>query len=193
MRRVDPAGPAVLDLRALRLQRRPGSMVTLERTIPSPADLGVPLAQVPVGSDLVMDVRLESVLEGVLVTGVVDVEVRGECARCLDPLEWEETAEFRELFRYPATDHRGAVIEETEDEHGDPLPFIEDDCIDLEPIIRDAIVPQLPLAPTCRADCAGLCPSCGVRLEDHPGHRHEEVDPRWAALEGLRIVEPPES
>ena len=182
----------MLDLRALHLQRRPGSLVTVERTIPSPADLGLPLAQIPVGSDLLVEVRLESVLEGVLVTGIVDVEVHGECARCLDPLEWEETAEFRELFRYPATDHRGAVIEETEDGVGDPLPFIEDDCIDLEPTIRDAIVPQLPLAPTCRSDCQGLCATCGVRLDEEPGHRHEQVDPRWAALEGLRIRDTPE-
>ena len=190
MTRLDPAGPAILDLRALHLQRRAGSLVTVERTIPGPDDLGVALAHVPPGSPMQLEARLESVLEGVLVTGTIDYQVVGECARCLDPLDWEEAAEFRELFRYPVTDHRGVVIDEAKD-GDDPLPFVQDDCIDLEPTLRDAIVPQLPLAPTCRADCGGLCATCGIRLDDAPGHRHEQADPRWAALEGLRIVEPP--
>ena len=164
MARIDPTGAAILDLRALHLQRRAGSMVSLDRTIPSPEDLGLALARVPTGSPMVLDARLESVMEGVLVSGVVDIEVEGECARCLDPLAWEESVEFRELFVYPPTDHRGAIV--SEDAGEDPLPVIEDDCIDLEPTLRDAIVPQLPMSPTCRPDCRGLCPTCGIRQDD---------------------------
>ena len=180
MTALDPKSPLVLDLRALALQRRPGSMVELERELSSPGDLGVPMARVPAGSPIQVYVRLESVLEGVLVTGTAEVVVEGECARCLDPLDWDETVEFRELFVYPATDARGAMVETPSED--DALPVIENDCINLEPLLRDALIPALPMAPLCDPDCAGLCPTCGVRLDNEPGHAHEQLDPRWAAL-----------
>lgn len=179
---LDPTDPLVIDVRSL--QRRPGSMVTVTRTSSAPAGLGVVMARVPEGSPIDLDLRLESVLEGVLVTGSADVLVSAECSRCLDPFEWHEELDLTELFRYPATDARGAVVEE-EDETGDPLPLLEDDLIDLAPTLRDAVVLDLPLAPLCSEDCAGLCPECGVRLEDYPQHAHETTDPRWAALTAL--------
>ncbi|MFM8352242.1 MAG: YceD family protein [Actinomycetales bacterium] len=183
MTALDPKSPLVLDLRALALQRRPGSMVEIEREFPGPDDLGVPMARVPAGSPVLVQVRLESVLEGVLVTGTADVEVVGECARCLEGLDWDETVEFRELFVYPATDARDAVVEAPSEDDG--LAVIENECIDLEPLLRDALIPALPMAPLCDPDCAGLCPTCGVRLDNEPGHAHEQLDPRWAALAEL--------
>ena len=52
--------------------------------------------------------------------------------------------------------------------------------------MRDAVVLALPFRPLCRPDCAGLCPECGVRLDDaEPGHHHEQLDPRWSALGSL--------
>lgn len=173
----------MLDTRALGLQRRPGSMITVTRTAPAPGDLGVAMARVPEGSPIELELRLESVLEGVLVTGAADLLVDAECARCLESMQWEEAVEFSELFVYPATDARGAVVEEPADE--DPLPTLEDECIDLEPTLRDTVVLALPMSPLCREDCAGLCSECGVRLDDHPGHQHESIDPRWAALANL--------
>lgn len=181
---LDPRGALVLDVRALGLPRRPGSMVTVTRSAPAPVDLGIAMASVPEGSPVELDVRLESVIEGVLVTGLAVMQVQGECARCLDPLQWSEEVAFRELFAYPATDFRGVVVEEPEGED-EALPVLEDDLIDLEPTLRDAVVLALPLAPLCREDCAGLCPECGVRLDDSPGHQHNPTDPRWAALEAL--------
>lgn len=181
---LDPRSPLVLDTRALGLQRRPGSMLEVSRVVPGPPDLAVALARVPVGSDIELDLRLESVMEGVLVSGTADLHVEGECARCLDPLSWDEGIDLSELFVYPATDHRGAVAEEPGPDD-DPLPTVEDECIDLEPTLRDAVVLALPLSPLCRSDCPGLCPECGIRLDDEPGHVHEQVDPRWEALRGL--------
>ena len=65
----------------------------------------------------------------------------------------------------------------------DELPVLVGGLIDLEQLVRDEIVTQMPLAPLCRPDCAGLCPTCGERLDDlEPGHSHEILDPRWAAL-----------
>lgn len=181
---LDPRNPLVLDVRALDLQRRPGSMITLTRTVPAPDDLGVAVARVVPGSPIELDARLESVMEGVLLTATAQLQLSAECARCLDPLSWEEEVELTELFAYPDTDARGAIVEEPA-EDDDPLPTLQDDMIDLEPTLRDAVVLALPLAPLCRDDCAGLCPECGVRLDDNPGHAHEQTDPRWAALAAL--------
>lgn len=147
-------------------------------TVPAPADLGVEMVGVPSGADIELDLRLEAVMEGVLITGATRVPLVGECARCLEPLTSTFEVEFQELYVYPDTRYG----EETgEDEHR-----LEGDLIDLEPVLRDAVVLALPLSPLCRDDCPGLCTECGVRLEEAgPDHRHEIADPRWAALQGL--------
>ncbi len=168
-------------------------MVTVTRTVPSPVDMGVALARVLPGSPVELELRLESVMEGVLVSGSADVHVDAECARCLDPISWDEVIEFNELFVYPATDARGAVVEEPGDEDEDPLPKLQDDMIDLEATLRDAVVLGFPLAPVCHSDCAGLCSVCGINLDDNPGHLHEQLDPRWAALAALADPESTEN
>ena len=105
---LDPRKPLVIDVRTL--QRRPGSMTTLTRRVPAPAGLGVAMARVPEGSPIDLDLRLESVLEGVLVTGSADLQISAECSRCLDPVGWHEEFDLTELFRYPPTDAHGAVV-----------------------------------------------------------------------------------
>lgn len=162
-------------------------MITVTRTVSSPVDMGVALARVLPDSPVELDLRLESVMEGVLVSGSADVHVDAECARCLDPMDWDDVVEFSELFVYPATDARGAVVKEPADDDEDPLPKLQDDMIDLEPTLRDAVVLGFPLAPVCQSDCSGLCSVCGVRLDDYPGHLHEQLDPRWAALSALAL------
>jgi len=171
---LDPRNPLVIDTREL--GRRPGSMRRLSRVVQAPAQLGVEVIGVPEGSELQLDLRLESVVEGVLVTGTATAQAAGECVRCLEPLQRELHASFQELYVYP--DSEGA-------DDGETLR-LEGDLIDLEPVVRDAVVLALPLAPVCRDDCRGLCPECGIRLDADPGHRHEAVDPRWAALAGYR-------
>ncbi len=182
MTSLDPSDPLVIDAR--NLQRRPGSMVEVSRTLPAPAGLGVAMARVPEGSPIELDLRLESVLEGILVSGTADLEVSAECSRCLDPVQWHEEVDLTELFRYPSTDARGVVLEEV-DESEDPLPEVQDDLVDLLPVLRDAVVIDLPLAPLCSEECLGLCPDCGFRLQEDPQHEHQKSDPRWAALADL--------
>jgi uncharacterized protein len=151
-------------------------MRTVARTVPAPADIRGELLGVQPGSDLVLDLRLESVSEGVLVSGTTRVIVTGECARCLDPLTSELEVDLQQLYVYPGN-------EIDADDADDEIGLLVDDYVDLEPALRDAVVLALPLAPVCKEDCLGLCPDCGARLEDvEPGHRHEQVDPRWAAL-----------
>lgn len=147
-----------------------------KRTVPAPADLGTDVMGVPEGTDLQLELRLESVLEGVLVSGTVRGVAAGECVRCLEDVSVDVDADLQELFAYP-----GRAQQEDEDE----IREIEDELIDLEPAIRDAVVPALPFQPVCREDCPGLCSECGARLADDPGHRHEVADPRWAALASL--------
>jgi uncharacterized protein len=106
----------------------------------------------------------------------------GECVRCLAPLQVDLDVDLQELFAYPDTRHRqvgGDGDDATE------LPTLEGDLIDLEPTLRDAVVLALPMQPVCRDDCPGLCSLCGARLADDPGHHHDDVDPRWAALQSV--------
>lgn len=160
-------------------------MKELHRVVPATTGWGAGLARVPEGSDVDLDLRLESVVEGVLVSGTVRARVDAECARCLEPVSWSEDADIQELFVYPPQDARGHRVEAEGDDEEDAPPVIEDDLIDLEATVRDAVVLRLPIAPLCREDCPGLCVECGVRLEQEPGHRHEVNDPRWAALGAL--------
>lgn len=159
------------------LGRRPGfqRMVTLHAE--APAQLGIDVLGVPEGAPVRLDLRLEAVMEGVLVTGTASANVEGECARCLEPIADDVTVDLQELYVYD--DHE---VGEDED-----VSRLEGDLLDLEPLLRDGVVLALPYQPLCRDDCPGLCAECGARLADDPAHQHEEVvDPRWAALQNLR-------
>ena len=185
---LDPRAPFVVDTRDL--GRRAGAMKDLHLTVPAAKGWGSGLARVPEGSDLDLDLRLESVVEGVLVSGTARARIDAECARCLEPCAWEERADIQELFVYPPQDARGRRVDEEVDDEKDAPPVIEDDLIDLEEMVRDAVVLRLPIAPLCREDCPGLCVECGVLLAEAPGHRHDVHDPRWAALGALLADEP---
>ena len=166
--------PWVVELREL--GRRPGSMQPLRRSVPATEGWKLELIGVPEGGDVDLDLRLESVMEGVLVTGEVTVPLIGSCARCLEPIEDTLALDIQELFAY-----EGSTTEATSEE--DEVRLVENDRIDLEPMVRDAVVLSLPLAPVCTDDCAGLCAGCGQRLDDLPeDHSHEQLDPRWAGL-----------
>lgn len=167
----------MLDTREL--GRRPGSQLEVSRSAPAPADLGIEVLRVPEGSPVVLDLRLESVMEGVLVTGTARATLDGECARCLEPISDEIEARFQELFVYE--EHQ------TPHDEDDEVSTLEKDLLDLEPVLRDAVVLALPFRPLCEDDCLGLCTECGARLADDPEHSHEAaIDPRWAGLTTLK-------
>lgn len=174
-------GPLVFDTQVL--GRRPGTERTYTRTIEAPADLGHDVYGVPEGSPIDLELRLEAVMDGVLATGTASARVVGECVRCLDPLDDTVVVDLQELYVY---DPLGAGDGAGEDGEEDDLPALEDELLDLEPVLRDAVVLALPLNPVCDPECPGLCPECGARLADDPDHTHgDPIDPRWASLSRL--------
>ncbi len=171
---AQPRSLFVFDLREL--GRGSGSLREYRRRVPAPAGLGLDLIGVPVGAPLDLELRLESVTEGVLVTGTVSGPLTGQCARCLDPVSGELDVDVCELFAYAHS-----VTDETTER--DEVHRVDGDLLDVEPVVRDAVVPGLPWTPLCRPECAGLCPECGQRRDDlPPDHAHVRLDPRWAAL-----------
>ncbi|MEQ4204618.1 YceD family protein [Actinopolymorpha sp. B9G3] len=173
MSTVDPQAPLVLDIREL--GRRPGAQRKLRLSVDAPAGLGTDVLGVPEGTTIELQLRLEAVVEGVLASGTAWVQLAGECVRCLEAIEQTLDVEFQELYAYPDSD--------VEDDEASRL---EGDLLDLEPVVRDAVVLALPFQPVCQDDCPGLCTECGVRLADDPDHRHDPgIDPRWAALAAL--------
>ncbi len=147
--------------------------------MPAPADLGIDVLRVPEGSPVEIDLRLEAVMEGVLVTGTARAGLEGECARCLEPIRDDVEAGFQELYVY--AEHQ------TSHDEDDEVSRLQDDLVDLEPQLRDAVVLELPFQPMCEPDCPGLCPECGARLAEDPDHAHEApIDPRWAGLADLQ-------
>ena len=117
---------------------------------------------------------LESVEEGILVSGRVTGRMHFSCARCLATFDGPFDIDVREMFAAGARPEDDEYLLEPEGE------------IDLEPMIRDAALLTAPFSPLCRPDCAGLCSRCGGdRNVADCGHSEETVDPRWVALEGL--------
>jgi uncharacterized protein len=172
-RPLNPRSGLVLDTHEL--GRRAGAMKVVQTSVEAPADLGIGVIGVPGGSPVVLDLRLESVVEGVLVSGSATVVVRGECVRCLGDVSDELEVGIQELYVYPGVER-----------DDDLASRLEGALIDLEPLLRDEVVLALPFQPLCRDDCSGLCVECGADLNNDPGHRHEaRLDSRWEALRGL--------
>jgi uncharacterized protein len=157
------------------LLRRPGNHRD-ERVEAVLDGLEVTGSRVVEGAPVALDLRLESVNEGVVVKGAVRVPWEGECRRCLGPVRRVLDTSVFEVF-------------EDEPVEGETSK-LDIDRIDLEPLVRETILLELPMAPLCRDDCAGLCPECGAdRNETDCGHGDEVRDVRWAALDELRFEE----
>jgi uncharacterized protein len=164
---------SLLRLGITELRRRPGTQRDVQ-VVTSLPDLGITSAQVPDDADLVIDATLEAIEGGITVTGTVEVPWVGECRRCLDPVTGTLVVELSEVFEPNPSD-------------GETYP-IEGEDVDLEPVIRDAALLHLPLAPLCREDCAGPAPEsfpAAVAVDDEP--TEPPVDTRWAGLDALRF------
>lgn len=181
----------VYKLNTYELPRRAGEMKEYELDIEVPEKVGVELIAVPVGGVIEVDARLESVTEGVLLSAEIYAVAKGECGRCLDPVEIIIEKRVQELYLYEKKierKKRAAVVDDFEIE--DEL-LMDGDIMDLESPIRDAIVLSLPSTPLCSDDCQGLCHECGGKWAELPqDHAHEVIDARWAGLAALNIDGP---
>lgn len=159
-------GPFVLPVRDI--VRHPGEMREFDIDAATRERWGEGLVSVAAREPVEVQVRLEAVHEGILVTADISSRLTGVCGRCLTDIDRPVEVEFQELFGYPGS-------EATDFE-------IQDDHVDLEIPVRDAIVLSLPFQPVCQPDCPGLDPSTGKKLA--PGAEPEaSIDPRWAALQ----------
>ena len=167
------SGPFVLPVRDL--IRKPGEMREFDLSVPAPEKWGEGVAFIPASGTVDVAVRLESVHEGILVSADVDTTYEGVCSRCLTDLTHPLEVEFQELFGYSgdeATDFQ-----------------VQDDHVDLENLVRDAIVLSLPFQPVCQPDCPGLDPVTGEKLTENT-EPETQIDPRWNALAALTAPTP---
>jgi DUF177 domain-containing protein len=168
-----PSSSSPLRIPVADLLRRPGASRELQVEARLP-DLRTTGAQLSADRPVEVDGTLERIPEGIVVRGTVRAHWEAVCSRCLTPVEGDATVHVDELF--------------------EPHPLegetygLDDDTIDLEPMVRDALTFELPAAPLCDPDCAGLCPTCGAdRNTTTCECRTEDVDPRWAALRSLDL------
>ena len=181
-------------LNTFELPRRAGEMREYQLDIPVKENFGVPLISVPAGEFIEVDARLESVTEGVLLSADVYAVAKGECIRCLDPVEIVIERKVQELYNYEPTNERGKKKKPVEDvidlDVEDGL-MMDGNIMDLETPIRDAVVLSLPINPLCSEDCLGLCPDCGGKWADLPDdHAHDVIDARWAGLGAISLEDP---
>jgi uncharacterized protein len=162
----------ILRIGVMELRRRPGTQRDVRLATPM-AGLAVTSARVPDDAPIEVDATLESIDGAVTVTGTVQVPWTAECRRCLEPVEGVATVELREVF-------------EVRPIEGETYP-IEGDEVDLEPVVRDAALLNLPLTVLCRPDCEGPAPEALPVVVEGEGPQEPVRDPRWAALDELRL------
>ncbi|MDY6083312.1 MAG: YceD family protein [Actinomycetaceae bacterium] len=157
------------------LPRQEGAHIHIERDVEAPGDMRVGMIGVKPGSQLHLDVDLTSASEGVYVSGTVTGQIQGECARCLSDISYSDTQPLGELAYYP--ERLKAIL--ADDEENDPSDYahISGETVDVEPMVRDALLVALPLTPLCQPECKGLCPVCGLRLDDLPADHHHAATP----------------
>ena len=174
------AGPFVVSVARLRHQQGAVAPCVLEGLFDPAGELAaisLGASEVPAGADVRFDGQLESIHKGVVVTGEVQSPWVGVCRRCATVVAGEITTHVRERYL------EGAGPED-EEAYG-----FEGDLLDLGPMIRDAVILDLPLAPLCSEACQGLCIQCGADLNAGPCGCEAPLDPRWASLEVLRQPE----
>ncbi len=159
-------------INAAELLRRPGSerRLSLETTV---AELGIADRRFDSTATVVVSLRLESLTDGIVVDGELRAPWADSCRRCLAAANGVVVSEVHELYQAVTTDP-------------DAFPIVGDQ-IDLVPMVRENLLLDGPLAPLCRPDCAGLCPTCGIdRNTATCDCDASVVDPRWDALTQLR-------
>ena len=155
-----------------KLRKALGTRWHEERSGPM-ADLACSGSQVLADAVVHADVTLEAISGGISVSGLVTAPWVGECRRCLTQASGILELPVRELY--------------TPDGDGEDAYPLRADEVDLEPLVHDAVLLELPIAPLCDTGCRGLCPMCGVNRNEQACRCEVPRDGRWAALDVLRV------
>jgi uncharacterized protein len=174
--RAAPSGatPPSIPISVTEIRRRPGSRLPVSAHLEA---VGMALSDVavPDGSEIRFDGELESIHEGVVLTGSAAVPWAGSCRRCLGEVSGVARIDVREVY-------------ETHPTEGETWP-LEHDHVDLGPLLHDIALLALPLAPLCSPDCQGPAPDAfpATVASDPPPDEEPPKDPRWAALDDLDL------
>jgi uncharacterized protein len=151
------------------LMHKPGTSESVSLTIPAPTHYGEAVSKVPEGTPLEISVLLESVHEGILVSGQIETTAHADCVRCLEPTTFALVVPLQELFAYLPDEAYDYVVVQDE--------------IDLDQVVRDQVVIELPFQPVCSEDCPGLDPETGLKRDGESDRsKTTPIDPRWAKL-----------
>ena len=169
---------------------RPGQSKEIDATFPAPSGIGDEIVGVDEGADVSVVGSFDSIVDGLILNARISAPVHAECTRCLKPIQRDWTVNVTSFFPYEdksAAGKGGKAIIAGEDEAEDTYPLLDGGAwADLEALLRDTLVEELPLQPLCKPDCKGLCSQCGIDLNENPDHQHDMTDIRFAALEGLK-------
>lgn len=166
---MEAADTRELRVNAVELLRQPGAVKPVDVTVSGAA---LDVHHDALSGNIGVDVLLSVMNDGIVVTGAVTAPWARPCRRCLTDLSGLASAEISELYQVE-------IIDE------DAYP-ITDNQLDLAPMARQAALLELDDERLCRTDCAGLCPKCGIELNNASCDCDTEVkDHRWAALDGL--------
>ncbi len=158
------------------LLARPGARRELSLAVPVD---DLEMSTIHVVDPLALDLVLEHVPEGIVVRGTIHAHWAGECSICLRELAADVDVSVSDLF-------------EPHPVEGETYP-IEGHQLDLEQLVRDGVLLDLPLVPTCESlglpACAPNAELLGNDPDDDPDDEHDATpgDPRWAALSELEL------
>lgn len=177
------------------LPHRAGEMREYQLDLKITEPVGVDLLAVKPGEVIEVDLRVQSVDEGVLATARVMATATGECTRCLKPISWPIDENFTELYYYEISTNKSANKRGSKSSKADDIDLEEDDLsfmvgdeIDLEPAVRDAVILNLAVNPLCTEDCPGLEEKQGENWSYLPEVESETpADQRWAALKDFPL------
>ncbi len=166
------------------LPTRPDHFRDYEMDLVVGDDLGTSVMRVEPGTVLHVNATAQSMTDGVLLRISTQVPVTSACVRCLDEFTEDVDLQLDELYFTPEAIKR--MVADEGEEAVEELQILEADEIELEPLLRDAIIADMEFSPLCSDDCEGLCETCGEPLRDLPAdHAHELLDLRFSKLAAL--------
>jgi uncharacterized protein len=168
--------------------------MTIDADFPAPTGIGDTIVGIKEGTPVHVNGSFDSIVDGLVFSGQLIAHFNGECTRCLKEIDKDWPVSTTVFFPYESAsqDAHGKSKEDVEiiageEESEDSYPLPENGAFaNIEAMLRDTLVESLPLQPLCKPDCEGLCPQCGVDLNDDPDHHHDATDIRFAGLEGLK-------